>query len=100
MTLFLVNPSEMAEHLAKSAQRKRLALNLSQKTLSQRSGVSLAVIKQFERTGKISLVSLLKIALVLDCLKEFEGLFPKHPPEKFLSLDDFLKDDQRKRGRR
>ena len=100
VALFLVTPIEMSEHLAKSAQSKRLALNFSQKTLSDRSGVSLGVIKKFERTGKISLASLLKLALVLDCLKNFEGLFPKQDPEKILSLDAILAMRPRKRGRR
>ena len=99
MTLILVTPLDMAERLAKSAQKKSLMMNLSQKTLADRSGVSLASVKQFERTGKISLMSLLKIALVLDCLDSFGELFPLHNPRKFLSLDDLLKDDTRKRGR-
>ncbi len=94
-----LTPFEMAEHLAKQAKKRRLKLNLSQKTLSERSDVSLATIKLFERTGKISLASLLKIALVLDCLKHFEELFPEQDPEKFHSLDDLLKDNTRKRGR-
>lgn len=40
MSVFLVTPHDMADHIAKQAQAKRLSLNLSQKTLSERSGVA------------------------------------------------------------
>lgn len=100
MSIFLMTPFEMATHIAKQSQAKRLSLNLSQKTLSERSGVSFGVIKKFERTGKISLESLLKIAITLNSLEEFKNLFNPTPPEAFLSLDELLKDKTRKRGRK
>lgn len=80
------------------AKARRLALNLTQMGLEERSGVSLGTIKRFERTGKIAIESLLKIALALDCLKDFEQLFAARaaaPPR----LDDLLKQPKtRKRG--
>ena len=99
MSIFLMTPSEMRMHLAKQTQTKRLSLNWSQQTLSQRSGVSYSVIKKFEQTGKISLESLLKMALVLGSLKEFYSLFAPKPAEQFNTLDELLKDSTRKRGR-
>jgi len=98
-TIF-ITPHEMATTIARQAQAKRLSLNLSQKTLSERSGVSFGVLKKFERTGKISLESLLKIALVLSSLAEFQGLFKETSSENFTSLDELLKDTKRKRGRK
>ena len=71
ITNILISTSEMAGYIALAAKEKRLALNLSQKSLSERSGVSFGVIKKFERTGKISLESLLKLALTLGALKDF-----------------------------
>ena len=100
MSLLLALPHEVAKYIAQKAQAKRLSLNLSQKTLSQKSGVSYGVIKKFERMGTISLESLLKIALVLDALEDFEGLFRPIPPEQHASLDELLKDKSRKRGRK
>ncbi len=100
MPLFLITPHEKAIHIAKQAKAKRLSLNLSQKTLSERSGVSFGVIKKFERTGKISLESLIKIALVLDAFNDFNDLFSLSSKEHITSLDDLLKDTARKRGRR
>lgn len=100
MTLFLITPHEMANHLAKRVQTKRLLLNLSQKTLSQRAGVSFGVLKKFEQTGKISFESLLKIALVLGSLEEFHDLFKPKSFEHVASLDELLKEcKKRKRGR-
>jgi transcriptional regulator with XRE-family HTH domain len=98
VSLFIVTPHEMAERIAKLVQAKRLSLNLRQKTLSERSGVSYGVLKKFERTGQISLESLLKIALALGTLEEFKDLFKPIPPEEQLSLDELLKDQTRKRG--
>ena len=62
--------------MADRAKIRRLDLNLSQEGLSRRSGVSLGSLKRFEKTGRVSLESLLKIALVLEALDEFEGVFP------------------------
>ena len=45
--------------------------------LSTRSGVSLASLKRFEQTGEISLVSLLKIAVVLEDVESFDALFTR-----------------------
>ena len=93
-------PAEMAQAMAQKAREKRLSLNLSQKSLSERSGVSASVIKQFESTGKISLESLLKMAWVLDALGDFGAVFKKDPMQGVLTLDDVLKKQkQRKRGR-
>lgn len=115
----IFSSQEMEKDIASRVKTKRLSLDLSQKTLSERSGVSLSVIKKFERSGKISLESLLKLALVLESLQEFENLFLSAPKwssnttgfgadtahvfsniaPRILSLDDVLKDKKRKRGR-
>lgn len=99
MALILMTPQEVAEHIARAVRAKRLSLNLSQKTLSARSGVSFGVLKKFERTGKVSLESLLKLALALGALEDFEALFKPTAPEDRLSLDEILKEKIRKRGR-
>lgn len=100
MSLFMITPSEMGLHIAKQAQAKRLSFNFSQQTLAERANVSYGVLKKFERTGKISMESLLKIALVLGTLEKFNDLFSPKSPEEFRSLDELMKQDTtRKRGR-
>ena len=87
------------QDIASSAKARRLALNLTQTGLEERSGVSLGTIKKFERSGKISLESLLKLALALGATKEFESLFTAAALPGVLSLDDLLKAPKpRKRG--
>jgi transcriptional regulator with XRE-family HTH domain len=99
MSVNLMSPHEMAIHIATLAQAKRLSFNFTQKTLSERSGVSFGVIKKFERTGKISLESLLKIAMTLNALDSFYDLFRGASPNEFATLDELLEDNTRKRGR-
>ena len=94
------SPFEMAREIAKKAQEKRLKLNLSQQTLSEKSGVSYGTLKKFEQKGQISLESLLKIALALGYMDQFEHIFAKTDDKLPTSLDELLDDRPRKRGRK
>jgi len=97
--IILSSPETHLKDIAANARERRLSLNLTQEGLSKRSGVSYGVIKKFERTGQISLASLLKLALVLDALDDFKHLFCKKP-RRDASLDDLLKEEAiPKRGR-
>ncbi len=100
MPIILLTPREMQQKIGAQARSKRLDLNLSQKTLSEKSGVSYGVIKKFERTGDIALHSLLKLAMALGTMADFEALFAPTPPEKVLTLDELMRDHSRKRGRK
>jgi len=62
------------ELLREKYKQKRLLLNLTQRGLAIRSGVSLGSVKRFESSGKISLESLLKVSLVLECLDDFNNI--------------------------
>jgi len=90
---------EMSKYIAEQVKAKRLSFNFSQQSLSERSGVSLGVLKKFEQSGKISLESLLKVAFALDNLEEFKELFKQNDLENLTSLDELLKHKKRKRGR-
>lgn len=99
MSFILHTPQETLLKIAEQAKQSRLNMNLSQEGLAKRSGVSLASLKRFEKTGRISLESLLKLALVLGTLENFQTIFQKHP-HTGLSLDAILKTPKtRKRGR-
>lgn len=95
-----LTPGEVAKRISSAARKKRLSLDLSQESLSSRSGVSLGVLKKFERTGQISLSSILKLALVLGSLSDFSNLFKAIPLENLPTLDDLIKQKERKRGRK
>jgi transcriptional regulator with XRE-family HTH domain len=49
-------------------------MNFTQEEIATRAGVSWSSFKRFEREGLIALDSLLRIALVLECLDDFEKL--------------------------
>ena len=68
------------QEIAERAKFKRLEQNLTQEGLALRSGVSLGSIKRFERSGEISLKSLIDIALALGCLEDFSALFADNAP--------------------
>jgi transcriptional regulator with XRE-family HTH domain len=67
-------PADMLREISQRFKTRRKALKLTQKELSQKSGVSLGSIKRFEQSGQIAFESLLKLALVLECLEDFEGV--------------------------
>ncbi len=67
-------PLEVMENLKTNFRQRRKALGYTQEELATRSGVSLGSLKRFEQIGQISLESLLKLAMVLDCLVGFAEL--------------------------
>ena len=91
MSIILKTPLEVRQDIAERFKARRLAMNFTREELASRSGVAGSSPKRFEREGLIALDSLLKIALVLDCLDDFE----KIPAGKTWvpaaqSLDDIL----------
>ena len=65
-------PLDIMIELRDKFKRRRKSLKLTQSQLSTRANVSLGSLKRFESSGQISLESLLKLALVLECLGDFE----------------------------
>lgn len=70
-------PKEAAYQVAQQEKKKRRFRKLTQKELSEKSGISLASLKRFEQTGEISFVSLIKIADVLGEKDSFLDLFTR-----------------------
>ena len=68
-------PEEIDKALAQRLSRIRKRRNLSQQALSEKSNVSYGSIKRFETTGQISLNSLTKLCVALDCADEIKNLF-------------------------
>lgn len=95
-TVMLKSPADVQRDIAARARERRLFYNITQQELAERTGVSLGSIRRFEKTGLISLSALLEIALVLDCMEVFEGLFP--PAERETSLYKLPKKRQRSSG--
>ena len=67
--------SKTTKNLVERFKKRRKELNISQKDLSIKSGVSYTSIRRFESNGEISLSSLIKLENAIDCLSDFEALF-------------------------
>jgi hypothetical protein len=97
----LKSPSDVLLDVRDRFRRRRLNMNLTQAGLSKRSGVALGSLKRFEATGLIAFDSLLMLALVLDCLGDFDKIAVDD--ERSLSarsLDQILAGSRsRKKGR-
>ena len=70
-------------------RQRRKEMHISQRELAIRSGVTYASIRRFETSREISLSSLIKIALALNCLSDFNELFKT---KKVTNLKDYSND--------
>ncbi len=92
--------AELCLGVATRVEDQRLRLGWSRKTLATRAGISPWTLKHFEKTGKLSLETLVKIAVVLDSAADLNRLF-EAKEEKPSSLADLekLQPQKRMRGR-
>ena len=102
LSIQLKTPQDVQHELAARFKARRLSMNLSQEGLAQRSGVTWSSLKRFERTGLIAFDSLLMLALVLECLLDFDSVCTEQGRELAAkSLDRILASAKaRRRGRR
>ncbi len=99
LNINISTPSTIMDELKTKYKHKRLSHDLTQEGLANKSGVSLGTLKRFEGSGQISLESLLKLSLVLECLEDFRNLAnPKR--EVLSSIDELMykKEVVKKRG--
>ncbi len=90
LNINLSTPSSMIQTLKDKFKERRLSLDLTQEGLATKSGVSLGSLKRFESSGQIALESLLKLALVLECLDDFNTIADKKELQ-VNSIDELLK---------
>ena len=86
-------PQDICQEIAERLQRVRLNRNMTQRELAERSGVSLGSLRRFERTGDISLGSLVLLAIALSRAGDLDELFVEH------EVVDLFKPAPRKRLR-
>ena len=82
-------PEEINLALAKRLTGIRKRRGLTQEQLSEKSNVSFGSIKRFETSGQISLISLTKIAVALDCVDELKNLFTE---VKYNSIEEVIRE--------
>ena len=95
--LTIKTPDEVAKELADRLRSLRLENNWSREELARRSGVTLASLRRFETTGKISLDRLLTLAFVLHKLDGFSQLLKPSTVKSIAELEK--RSHTRKRGR-
>lgn len=98
--VFPEQSAEVLRHLADRVRALRLDLGWRQQTLADRSGVPLATLRRFERTGQVSLKGLLLIAHALGRLDELGRLFQAAPARSIDELAKLAETKRPKRGRR
>ena len=99
MVVYINTAQEVQTGIAGRFKARRLAMNLTQSELAARSGVTFSSLKRFEREGLIALDSLLNLALVLNCLDDFDKLAAESPFNSATqSLDALLATPARRRG--
>lgn len=96
----LETPEQLRRTLAERVRTLRLARGFKQSTLAERSGVSLASLRRFEDTGKVSLESLLALAFALNRLDDFASVLEPPPARSMAELEALeAKPKPRLRGR-
>ena len=72
-------PSELCKEIASRVKAQRMRLEISQPELARRAGVSLGTVSGFEKSGKATLETLLRLVVALGLTKELEPLFLQKP---------------------
>lgn len=96
--MIFITPQEALEQAAAAIRQRRIGLRLTQEDLARKSGVALATLRKFERTGLISLEAFFKLATVLNILdKVVTAIEAQDQPA---SLDDILKENKKQKRMR
>lgn len=89
----LDNPDEISKDIAKDFRKRRTEKAFSQREVAEKSKVPLATLRRFESTGRISLRSLVALAIALGYVSEISSVFRE---AKYRSIDEL---EQIKRNR-
>jgi transcriptional regulator with XRE-family HTH domain len=101
LSINISTADSVMQTLKENYKNRRLSFDLTQEGLANKSGVSLGSLKRFETTGQISLESLLKLAVILECLEDFLDIAGKKE-QNINSIDELLDKKEsviKKRGR-
>ena len=90
-SLLLETTDDINRALAKRLQNIRKRRKITQKQLAERSNVSYATLRKFEKTGEISLRSLTKIVTELGLVNEIKELFTQ---PVYLTIDEVIRDEK------
>jgi transcriptional regulator with XRE-family HTH domain len=96
MDIYAMSDKAILEEIGDRLLNRRLKKNISQEELASRAGINRATVRQIERGGSCSLLTLIELLRVLDCLEDLEHFLP---PQQFSPLQAAkMKDKQRLRA--
>lgn len=93
------NPQLLLERLAGNCKARRLEKGYSRRTLSGLTGIPAPTIERFERTGKISLESFCRIAILFDFFDEMAAIMNHTKYSTASELETINHNQNRKNGR-
>ena len=92
--MLLLTTEDNLSQISASLRQQRISMDMTQAQLAEQANVSLAVLRKFEQTGKVSLESFVKLAFVLGLAEPIlNALQPR--AEGAVSLDDLLAKDSK-----
>ena len=94
----LTTPTDVMLQTAQRAKALRLEQNITQQELADKVGIAVGTVKRFEKTGEVQFNHLLRIALVLGKLDDFNNIFAVDDVPT--SLYDFKAGKVRQRARK
>jgi transcriptional regulator with XRE-family HTH domain len=97
--LSLKSPVEVASELARRIRTRRLQRGWTQAEFALRAGIKEATYVLFERSGRISLLRLLKVLDLLGLLEEFDRV-GREPDLAGVTLADLVKPERRRGSRK
>ena len=89
LSIDINTPDSVMQTIKDNFKKRRLSFDLTQEGLANKSGVSLGSLKRFETSGQISLESLLKLAVILECLEDFLHV-AEEKKQTINSIDELL----------
>jgi len=97
MAAIILGSDDIAAELAARVRSRRLDHGYTLEGFASRSGVSLGTLKRFERTGKISLTSFIRLVVALKGEADLANLLKQ---ARFSTIEDVLDQPKsRQRGR-
>ena len=73
----LSSPADSAREVACRERARRQAMGITQRQLSERSGVSLGSLRRFEQTGQASFETVVRVCRALDCESDLDTLYAR-----------------------
>ncbi len=71
----LSTPEEIGLELGYRLRQQRKSKHWAQQELADRTGLDVGTIKNFENKGQCALLTLIRIAMALDCINDLTNLF-------------------------